>query len=129
MPYRAKPNLSPSELLACIRSSRYEIDVEQGEITSARTGRPLLRWGDHPTRHSNGRNDCITLYWKGKRINTTVAKVIWMRSRDRTLPEGVEIHHLDEDHSNNHWRNLLAIVACDHTFAHELLRAADAVPF
>jgi hypothetical protein len=43
---------------------------------------------------------------------------VWERHHGRPVPEGYQIHHLDDDKLNNHPSNLLAVTPTDHKRIH-----------
>lgn len=118
------------ELLTAIRNEeRYRVDIEAGEIYSIRTGKPLARWqpkrGEGKERKDHG--DYVRISADGRRRNVSLAKVIWMYSRNRVVPPGCDVHHANEYHDDNHWENLVCIHEHDHYLVHKLL--SGSTPF
>ena len=53
-----------------------------------------------------------------KRRRVCRNKLVWMAGAKKVLPEGFEIHHVDEDPTNDCWSNLVAVFAFDHSKFH-----------
>lgn len=113
-------------LKALCDEKRYRIDAEVGEIYSVRTGKPLAR--ENPASFGGKTNrDCIRISVKGKRRHVSVAKAIWMFDRRATVPKMCEVHHSNEDSSDNRGVNLVCIFEADHHLVHKLL--SGSAPF
>lgn len=107
---------------------RYRVDIVAGEIYSIRTGKPLARFYNekHDPEH---RHPFVRLADRhGQRRGISVARVVWMVSRNAAPPHQCDIHHLDGDPLNNHYLNLVCLHHVDHGLLHQLL-AKNEVPF
>lgn len=62
------------------------------------------------------------------RIRTTLHRLIFMRAYRKMIPEGWVIHHLDGNHENNHYTNLIAVPWKIHTAYHRTYAAAKTDP-
>ena len=67
----------------------------------------------------------VDLYYEGKRKSCHVSNLVWMSRTGSIVPEGFEIHHIDEDPTNNNWNNLI----CVHSMDHVKLHNEESVPF
>jgi len=51
-------------------------------------------------------------YWflrtrfNGERKAISLSRLIWMAHHNKVVPEGMDVHHMDENNQNNHPRNL-----------------------
>lgn len=60
----------------------------------------------------------VDIRFNNKRISIHVSHLIWMSNTGRTLPEGFEIHHINEDPTDDRWSNIIAIYSLDHPKLH-----------
>jgi len=110
----AKITATKEEVLVWLREGLFTI--EDGEIFS--------RFGNKLTAHINRRRGMesgdlrVGLNYQGKRRNVNVSHLVWMWNTDRCVPDGFEIHHKDEDSSNNNWYNLICVYYEDHPKLH-----------
>ena len=47
-----------------------------------------------------------------------VSQLVWMYHHECLIPEGFEIHHMDEDRMNNSFHNLICVSSLDHAKLH-----------
>jgi hypothetical protein len=101
-------------ILRALRTN-YTVDIEIGEIYSKRTGRPLYRFycGRDSTKYA-----FVRICFDGKKYGRSLSKLLWMFTRNRTVPYGFKVHHDDHNHQNNNWRNLICIYDLDHQHHH-----------
>ena len=70
-------------------------------------------------RRGSERGDLrIDLCYENKRRSINVSWVVWMVNSEMKIPEGNEIHHIDEDPTNNEWTNLICLTPEDHQKLH-----------
>lgn len=62
------------------------------------------------------------------RIRTELHRLIFIRAYRKMIPKGWVIHHLDGDHDNNHYTNLIAVPEDIHAAYHRTYAAAKANP-
>lgn len=116
--------LSDLAILGLLHEGRYRVDLEAGVVLS-RHGKPLC-----VTRSGRTENYWyVRLYRVPHVIHAPVARVVWLAGNDYPLPDGFEIHHLDEDPSNNAFSNLVALSERDHRKMHAAAAELDEVPF
>ena len=60
----------------------------------------------------------VDLRYKNKRRSVNVSHLVWMDNTHKVIPQDFEIHHRDEDSSNNSWNNLLCVHSLDHQKLH-----------
>ena len=71
------------------------------------------------TRRGMEGGDARVDLWKdGKRRSMHVSHLVWMSETLEVIPDGYEIHHDDEDITNNGWRNLYCLHKLDHYKKH-----------
>ena len=68
----------------------------------------------------------VRLYWNQKKKVIGVARLVWMSVTLTVIPRRYEVHHRDEDKSNNAWENLLCLHKLDHRKLHE---EQEEIPF
>lgn len=69
-------------------------------------------------RGSNRGDPRVDLCNEGKRISFSVSRLLWMSRTRTTVPIDFEIHHLDENPTNNSWTNIVAVHKTDHLKFH-----------
>lgn len=99
--------------------------IEDGEVYS-KTGRKLIQRINKRKRCEHG-DPRVDLYYGGKRASINVSHLVWMWHTNALIPDGFEIHHRDEDPTNNDFSNLLAVHPMDHNKLHS--DANEEVPF
>lgn len=108
--------LTQKEILRLLRRRVYVVDLETWEVTGPKG---IVT----PVPDEQGYL-FVRLYWERKRKMIAVHKLVWMAGSGRPVPPQFEIHHRDEDNTNNAWTNLLCVHKLDHAKLH-----AEAVPF
>jgi len=99
--------------------------IEDGKVYSSR-GRELVQRINKRKRCEHG-DPRVDLYYGGERASINVSHLIWMWHTNMVVPDGFEVHHRDEDPTNNNWTNLLAVHSLDHTKLHA--EDKEEVPF
>ena len=67
----------------------------------------------------------VDLFHNKQMRSTLVSHLIWMSRTMKPVPEGFQIHHKDEDPTNNDFDNLV----CVHPLDHIKLHKQEEVPF
>lgn len=106
--------VTKQEILKWLR--RNVFIVVDGEVYT-RTGRKLKQRINKRRRCEHG-DPRVDLCYKGKRISIHVSHLVWMSNTDCVLPDGFQVHHRDEDPTNNNFENLIAVHPLDHTKLH-----------
>ena len=121
MPWkRYSGRLTQHHILQLFRSGAYQLD---GQVVIGKRGTPI-------TVNTSGRYSeykCVRLYGFGRYINIPVHKLVWMVNRGIPIPKGFDVHHVDEDPSNNAFENLVLVFSLDHPKLHA--SADNEVPF
>lgn len=55
---------------------------------------------------------------KGRRKTVFLHQFVWMFHTRYPIPDGFEVHHVDEDNTNNDFSNLVLLHPVDHTKIH-----------
>lgn len=127
--------MTDEQLLHVLLSGRYRIDIEAGEIYSNRykTQRdtPLCKYYSRTDPEKRHPFICVFYTFDSSqgiaRRGVSLAKAIWMYSRQSAVPPDFEIHHVDLNPLNDNWRNLVALHKLDHNQLHLLLNADSVV--
>lgn len=116
--------MPPDVLLDLILSDKYLIDLDLGIVQSTITKKELYtfrnkRWGNHLF---------IRLYCGSYRKGISVSRVIWIKGSGCLIPEGWEIHHINENPLDNRFENLCCLHPIDHKKRHQAQEQENA-PF
>jgi hypothetical protein len=60
----------------------------------------------------------VDLCFDGVQSSWHISHLVWMQETGQLIPPEFEIHHRDEDHSNNDFDNLLCVHKLDHAKLH-----------
>lgn len=115
--------VSKQEILEWLRDGVFSID--DGEVYTS-LGRKLVQRINKRKRCEHG-DPRVDLYYEGRRVSIHVSHLIWMWHTNAVLPDGFEIHHRDEDPTNNEFSNLIAVHPMDHNKFHAGVQ--EEVPF
>lgn len=89
----------------------YEIDIENGTLFSYKSNTTIGHL-------DNDGYVCTTIYNNdGKRFTVRLHRLVW-ETVNGEIPYGYEVHHLDENRSNNSISNLELIEASEHKHRH-----------
>ena len=124
-----KINATKEQVLEWLSLGHFMID--EGEVFS-RHGRKLTARLN--TRRGMEGGDLRVDLCLGKyRRSINVSHLVWMSHTNRCIPDDFEIHHKDEDISNNDWYNLICVFKEDHPKLHHDMFADESkdqeVPF
>lgn len=92
----------------------------------SRAGRQLAQRINTRKRCDHG-DPRVDLCHGGRRASINVSQLVWMWNTNSVLPDGFEVHHRDEDCTNNDFNNLIAVHPVDHSKLHA--SAEEDVPF
>lgn len=106
-----KQLLSQKEVLSLLRSGRYVVNLSTGEVMN-RMGTTVTPFYDEYGRKF------VRLYGLDKRKAIAVSRLLWMAATNSPIPRNFEIHHRDEDPSNDCWDNLICLHKSDHLKMH-----------
>lgn len=117
------PRLSDEQVLTLLTSEVYTVCPDTAEV--ARDGKPIkpVSLKRQPGRYF------VRLYGLGGVRTIMRNKLAWMAGAKALVPAGFEIHHDDENHSNDAWHNLICLHALDHRKQHARCQQPEEVPF
>ncbi len=98
----------------------------RGDRVFKYTGKELMQRGS-TRRRSNHVDPRVDLFCEGFRKSIHVSQLVWMANTRIAIPKGFEIHHRNEDPSDNSWDNLLCVHLTDHSKIHAT--DLEGVPF
>lgn len=124
--YQKTPPLTDEEIIELFASGRYRADLNTGEIFRKSIGveKPIYLTPSGRTR----RYRYVRLYAGNRSRVIGVHVLIWIVGHGRSLPDGCEVHHIDEMPEHNGFDNLAAVYAGDHGKLHGRSVTAE-VPF
>ena len=99
--------------------------IVDGQVYT-RSGRRLIQRINKRRRCDHG-DPRVDLCHDGRRASVNVSHLVWMWNAKSVLPDRFEIHHRDEDCTNNEFNNLIAVHPVDHAKLHAF--AEEPVPF
>lgn len=112
-------------------TNREVLDWLRDGVFTIADGEVYTRSGRRLAQRINKRRGCehgdarVDLICGGKRKSMHVSQLVWMWGTKSVIPDGYEIHHWDEDPTNNEFSNLIALHPIDHGKFH----VYEAVPF
>ena len=102
------------------------------KVVESEEGVKVLKWTGFPDNdfkeltqrinkrsRSNRGGNRVDVRYQGYRISIHVSHLVWMSHTEQLLPPGYEIHHKDEDPTNDRWENLIALHPLDHLKFHK----------
>ena len=116
--------VAKKDILKWLRKGAFFI-AEDGEVYTSE-GRKLAQRINKRKRCTHG-DPRVDLCHEGKRTSIHVSHLIWMWNTNCVLPDGFEVHHRDEDPTNNNFDNLIAVHPLDHGKLHAEVK--EEVPF
>jgi hypothetical protein len=121
---KVKPKpVTKQEVLDWLQEGAFTI--ADGEVYT-RAGRQLVQRLNK--RKGSERGDArVDLKYGGKRRSINVSHLVWMWGTNSVIPDGYEIHHMDEDPTNNNFDNLVALHPIDHAKMHATVE--EPIPF
>lgn len=103
--------MSDLEVLELLRDGRYVVDAAAGVVANE-AGTVLSAYLDSMQHYY------VRLYVGKRRRGIALHKLVWMSVTWTIPPAGFEVHHRDEDPSNNSWDNLFLPYNLDHRKLH-----------
>lgn len=109
-----KPQITDEEILQWLRTGWLEVNIATAEI----------RFRNKPKKSQLSGNDKCGTRWtveltsNGKRRVIMRSKLVWMAMHLMLVPEGYELHHIDEDRYNDRGKNLQLLTKEEHTQLH-----------
>ena len=115
--------VTESEILDALLND-YRVDIETGVIYSKTRKTPLsVKYGSRTEDRPS-----VRIHVRSQQIQIQISRIVWMVSRNSLIPKDFEVHHLDEDYTNNNHRNLICLHRDDHKYLHHLLEMEE-VPY
>lgn len=115
------------ELVLSLLIKRVIIVTEGSNPNVIKNGRVLKQRGN-PRKRSESTDPRVDICADGRVMGVNVSYLVWMQYHQECLPINFQIHHVDEDSSNNDISNLVAVHKNDHHKLHRTL-STDDVPF
>lgn len=121
-------------LRVLLSGSTYQVDLEEGEVYSGKTGKPLFRYYGEPTppdllddsfKTESNLHPWVRIYVNGNYMPLPLSHVIWMTGNRRVVPRGFHIHHRNINPNDNRFINLYALSDKDHRKLHAAYRNGD----
>lgn len=110
--------LTQQEVLQALRQGVYKVNLETGEVTNG-GGKVVTPFVDDDGRKF------VRLYYKDRRRAIAVARLVWMKGCNCTIPVNFEVHHANEIPTDDRFDNLI----CVHKIDHDKLHRDQAIPF
>ena len=112
---KAKPKpVTKQEVLDWLQEGAFTIS--DGEVYTL-AGRKLVQRENKRKRCDHG-DPRVDLVCDGRRKSMHVSQLVWMWHTNAVIPDGWEVHHMDEDPNNNDFDNLLCLHPIDHAKMH-----------
>lgn len=103
--------MSDLDIFELLNLQAYTLNPDTGEINSNPRGRVKQSYDEDGYAF-------VRIHSGKKRKNISVSKLVWMWMTRCLVPNGFQIHHRDEDRTNNSWPNLICLHQLDHRKFH-----------
>ena len=70
----------------------------------------------------------VDIHYNCKKASVYVSHLMWMTHTNQLIPQGWEVHHINEDPTDDRWENLLLVHPLDHLKLHKK-PLTDDIPF
>ena len=105
--------MSYQHMLYLLSIGKYAADPDTGAIYNKHNR--LLK----PFHRPDQQHLFVRLFDHELSSSIGVGRLVWMSVTKEVIPNGWQIHHRDEDPSNNAWNNLLCLHPLDHLKIHD----------
>lgn len=105
--------LTNREMLNLLKKGQYSTNIETGEVFNKHK-KKLKGFKGRNAEHL-----FVTLFDGDKRRTIGIGRLVWMDATRSTIPTNWEVHHCDEDPTNNAFSNLICLHPIDHRKFHE----------
>ncbi len=113
------PNLlTQREIVRLLKHKYYVVDDETAQVLGP--GRKEI------TPFEDDGRLFVRLYWCNKRRAISLSRLVWLSITLQPIPPKFEVHHRNENTSDNSWSNLLCIHKLDHQKLH---KETEEIPF
>lgn len=97
---RKHRRLTDAEIVTAVSLGRFDVD-DAGRVYAVNSHRKqIATYRDHKGR------ECLYLYFRGGRRNTTVGRAVWMVMYCCAVPEGYDVDHANRDRDDHRPSNL-----------------------
>ena len=123
--------IADEEIIKLIQNCTIEVDLVTAEVRMRGTILKPYEIGAEESNRNHTRF-AFGLRVNGRRRTIVRAKLVYLAGSLRPIPEGFEIHHMDEDRFNDAYANLIALSKEDHLKLHRWLEGraeVEDVPF
>ena len=114
-------NITDAEILDFLHTGLLTVDVTTGEVWWGGEPRAVTRAGSHGFRNR------VEIRYEGHKRTIYLNKLVYMAATRKPIPVGYQIHHIDEDNTNDVWSNLICVSIQDHLKLHS--KETEEVPF
>ena len=106
--------------IALIVAGRLEVTQNEDSVQIIKDGRQLSQYERKRKRCTVG-DQCVKICHEGSKYTWAVSHLCWMFFTRSPIPDGFQIHHVDEDCTNNLFDNLICIHERDHDKLHHTI--------
>lgn len=114
-----KRSITDDELLELLACGVLEVDIQTAEVKCR--GKALKPSETGLGLKTNTRMR-ISIRAFGKQRRIVRSRLVYMAATLRLIPDGYELHHVDEDRYNDSFHNLILLTAEDHLKLHQLFK-------
>jgi hypothetical protein len=111
-----KGRLTQQEVLDLFHQGRYYVDPDTGIVYSGKTRKPLYTFYGNKDKQTKRKWCRVFAYPRSRAM--PVSHCVWLWKTRTPIPPGFEIHHRNEDGSDDRWKNLFALHELDHKKLH-----------
>lgn len=93
------------------------LEIEENPVKILRKGKELKPTLNLRKRSLRG-DPRVDIFYNKQRKSINISHLVWMYHTRMVIPNGFEIHHIDENPENNNFSNLICVHCLDHLKLH-----------
>lgn len=118
------------EVLNWLEKELFTVTTDDNGTTKVYKGDRELTQRINSRNRMEGGDPRVDLYVAGLTKAVNVSHLVWMVHYNQVIPAGFEVHHVDEEPTNNRIDNLVCVFGNDHHKLHKVYTTyEDDLPF
>lgn len=120
--------IAKTKILWLLQQKIVTLQVDENGSTVVSKGGKELAQRINTRRRMNDGDARVDICFDKKKLSINVSHLVWMFYTNCVIPEGWEIHHRNEDPTDNSFNNLICVHPIDHRKLHAV-KDEEEVPF